>query len=327
MEHCPTNLDPNYDQPLEPGYYRCYCCGAYREHLTTLCPRNQKPESLTQQRIRAGVITGEPSTSLGLDKNRPAYCNPRKRDREPSVDAKVTHTYEDHLASMKLDDDLHMNPERRALLQRTRRSPQSDTKAESNRGNHPSLPPAKRSRNWGDGYQDRLGGWGRRKSQKSQMPRGQSPSIGSEFGDSTELLPQVMHHSNDRTGRLSPWDDSYGDFKMSQLESFPCRRPSASDFWRADSPDTTIQLLFPSADATWVSDVASFDLNRFLDELDTFMENRAVAQDFEETRAIHDLSLGGSGVTMEVDEGEGQTHAADFPRLDYDDLGMYTEFH
>lgn len=308
MDVCPTNLDPSYDEPPPNPRYECFCCHVRGKHLTTLCPSNRKPNSLTQQRIRAGIITGEPSTSTESDSYSLAYSSSRKRERDHSVDVYATHVYEDRRALVELGDENHMNPERRSLLERTHQSSQSGFKMGSNRGSHHSPHPAKRSRIRGGRQHELLRERARGRSQKSHKARGQSSSIDSEYGGSIELLPQVIYHSSETAGRLSPWDDGDDGYKMSQPASSASRRLIASDFWCPDSPDNTIQLLFPLTDALWVSDMASFDLDRFFDELDDYMENRAVARDIGETQAGPDLKSGDVGVTMEVseDDTEGQ---------------------
>lgn len=278
VEDCPTNLDPSYDRPPDPASrYTCLCCGAYKKHLTTLCPKNENPGSLNQQRIKAGIITGQPSTPMSLDRYRPTYGNPRKRDREPAVDANATtYTNWNHGDLVGFDDSGNMNPGRHALLKGTRQPSQSDIKTGSNRTSQDSPPPTKRTRNLGEGQQERSRERTRRK--KSRMPRGQSPSIGSEHVVSTELLPQSIHHSNDTAGRLSPWDDGDGDLEMSQRASSSCWQPVTSGFWDVDSAGLMLQNLFPHANATWVSEMASFDVDKFFEELQCFTENRAVAQ-------------------------------------------------
>lgn len=328
VEVCPTNLDPSYDVPPPNPTYECYCCGARGKHLTTLCPSNRNPNSLTQQRIRAGITTGEPSTCMERDSYSPAYNGSRKRARDQSVNTDATYIHEDRRAFVKPDDDDYMNPERRALLERTRPSSQSESKTGSSRGTHHSPPPAKRGRTQSKRQHDLLPESTRHGSQKSHRSRGQSPFIGSEHRGSTELLPQIIYHDIETAGRLSPWEDGDGDCKMSQLASSSSRRAVASDFWCSDSPDNTIQLLFPLADALWVSDMASFDVDRFFVELDAYMENRAVFRDTGAMQAGPDLKFGGVGVTWEVSKdmdegvskaGSSQAHGAGLEFLNYDD--------
>jgi hypothetical protein len=54
IQDCPTNLDPAYDRP-PPEDYSCAYCGS-KQHFITTCPRNTRPDSMNQQRIRAGII-------------------------------------------------------------------------------------------------------------------------------------------------------------------------------------------------------------------------------------------------------------------------------
>ncbi|KAJ8129354.1 hypothetical protein O1611_g4278 [Lasiodiplodia mahajangana] len=49
IQYCPTNLDPNYDQP-PPRDYRCDFCGQHGDHFATLCPKNPYEGSLSKLR-------------------------------------------------------------------------------------------------------------------------------------------------------------------------------------------------------------------------------------------------------------------------------------
>ncbi|KAK0627749.1 hypothetical protein B0T14DRAFT_579992 [Immersiella caudata] len=62
IQDCPTNLDPAYDLLPPPGY-RCALCSS-KQHFITACPRNTRPDSMTQQRISAGIL---PRSDLYLD--------------------------------------------------------------------------------------------------------------------------------------------------------------------------------------------------------------------------------------------------------------------
>ncbi|KUI54809.1 Protein MPE1 [Cytospora mali] len=294
VEDCPTNLDPSYDQIPEHGY-KCYCCGAQRQHLTTLCPGNRNPQSLTQQRIRAGIITDEPSASMASDHYRPTYSKPHKRERELSGDVDANYIHEDRRALMKLDDDDLINPNRRALSERPdhhRQSPQPDMKTGSNRGSHYSPPPSKRRRMRNERQLERQRERIRRSNQKSNKPSSQPQSSGKDNEDSTGLLPQVIHHSSKKDGRLSPWDEGDAGIDLSNLHLYSSKkRPLDSDFCESAGPEAALQLLFPDADPPWVSDMVNFDVDKFFDELDVFMENRAVSPDSRETKAGPDLKL------------------------------------
>ncbi|ROW09476.1 hypothetical protein VMCG_02428 [Cytospora schulzeri] len=298
IEVCPTNLDPSYDRPPPNPAYECHCCGAHREHLTTLCPHNRNPDSLTQQRIRAGIITREPTTSTASNSYRPVSSNSRKREREPNAS-------------------------------------KSGIKTGSNRASRHSPPPAKRNRTRDERKHESLRERARRRSHKSYKPRGQSPATDSEYGLATELLPQVVHHSSEKAGRLSPWDEECGDSNVTQPASSLSELPVTSEFWRLENPDTSIQFLFPDADPLWVSDMTSFDVDMFFDELNVYMANRSVARDIREMQADPGLKTDDADLTVEVGEAEGQgtsradssmAHGVGSPFLDNADSTMYMGF-
>lgn len=297
-------MDPTYDQTPESGY-KCFCCGARRRHLTTLCPENEDPLSLNQQRIRAGINTSRQvrETSIGSDQYHLSYSKSRKREWETFTDLGATYIHDDRRALMRFDEDHHMNPDRRTLLARSddyRPSSQSDVKLGSNRGSHYSPPPAKRTKRT---KSQRMLEHGRERGQRwlSAMPRGsrdRSPSSGSQDKDLTELLPQAAAHRSETNGRLSYWDNDYSDVKMAEHTSSRRNWPAASELWRSDgieSPDSTetvVRLSCPNADAQWISDMASFDVEIFFDELNAFMENRAVASDSGEMQVESNSSPG-----------------------------------
>ncbi|KUI68115.1 hypothetical protein VM1G_04029 [Cytospora mali] len=323
VEDCPTNLDPSYDQIPEHGY-KCYCCGAQRQHLTTLCPGNRNPQSLTQQRIRAGITTDEPSASMVSDHYRPTYSKPHKRERELSEDVDANYIHEDRRALMKLDEDDLINPNRCALSERPahrRQSPQPDMKTGSNRGSHYSPPLSKRRRMRNERQLERQREKIRRSSQKSVKPSGQSQSSGKDHEDLTGLLPQVIHHNSEKDGRLSPWDEGDAGLDLSNLYLYSSKkRPLDSDFCESDSPEAALQLLFSDADSLWVSDMVNFNVDKFFDELDVFMENRAVAPDSGETKAGPDLKL------CDIKEDEARTLSkADKNQAPRTDVGVKME--
>ncbi|KAK5628311.1 hypothetical protein RRF57_004026 [Xylaria bambusicola] len=61
IQHCPTNLDPHYDQEPFPEY-RCKHCGQHGNHIAALCPKNPSESSLAKQRERAAMATKGPQT-------------------------------------------------------------------------------------------------------------------------------------------------------------------------------------------------------------------------------------------------------------------------
>lgn len=152
-EQCPTNLDPSLD-PKPTGGYQCYCCGAKEEHLTTLCPRNENPNSLTQQRIKAGVtLSSSSSPPRGADHYRPPYNQSRKAKKTPSgsMDSAPTSGNRRALGHFEGgdDDDHRMDPARRAMLEANdhrHSSPQPDDRMKGVERSHYSPPRQKRGR-------------------------------------------------------------------------------------------------------------------------------------------------------------------------------------
>ncbi|KAI0543040.1 hypothetical protein GGR58DRAFT_519242 [Xylaria digitata] len=61
IQHCPTNLNPHYDQ-VPARDYLCYFCGRRGAHFSTLCPKNPSESSLTKQRQYATADIREPRT-------------------------------------------------------------------------------------------------------------------------------------------------------------------------------------------------------------------------------------------------------------------------
>ncbi|KAI1119612.1 hypothetical protein F5Y14DRAFT_9430 [Nemania sp. NC0429] len=61
IQHCPTNLDPRYDQ-APPRDYQCYFCGLQGAHFATLCEKNPNLGSLAKQRENIMFESREPRT-------------------------------------------------------------------------------------------------------------------------------------------------------------------------------------------------------------------------------------------------------------------------
>ncbi|KAI1430166.1 hypothetical protein F5Y12DRAFT_781404 [Xylaria sp. FL1777] len=103
IQHCPTNLDPHYDQAPARDY-RCNFCGQSGDHYATLCPENRHESSLTIQREKAMMGTQEPLT--------PSRSGRRHyQDREASVissgnryrSRSPRQTHRDHYRSRSLE--------------------------------------------------------------------------------------------------------------------------------------------------------------------------------------------------------------------------------
>lgn len=299
-EQCPTNLDPSLD-PKPTGGYQCYCCGAKEEHLTTLCPRNENPNSLTQQRIKAGIaLSSSSSPPRGADHYRPPYNQSRKAKKTPSgsLDSAPASGNRGALGHFEGDDDddHRMDPARRARLERDDRrhsSPQSDDRMKGLERSHFSPPRQKRGR--GSSIEEshrskRARRWRKRKRSGSQSSQ-------SEREGSAELLPRVTHRNPD-DGRLSYWDDGYNDVKISStVPSEEHRRSVPTLFQPSRRLEAEIQRLHPDAAADWILDMASFDVDAFFRGLEDYNSDAGTIQIEDDT-----------GMEMEIfdNEDEGQ---------------------
>lgn len=88
IQHCPTNLDPNFDKAPDPDY-RCDFCKRLGDHFATLCPRNKQPWSLNEQRRLATRAESsktrtrnKPRSHLKIDSHRPGNCSPLRDNHE-----------------------------------------------------------------------------------------------------------------------------------------------------------------------------------------------------------------------------------------------------
>lgn len=271
-EQCPTNLDPSLD-PKPTGGYHCYCCGAKEKHLTTLCPFNENPNSLTQQRIKAGVTLNDSSPPpREADHYRPPHTESRKAKKTPYriMEGALPYRNGRALGHSEGDDDNHrMDPARRARLERDHRgrsSPQSDDRMKGLKRSHYSPPREKRGRRSSIEESHRT----KRARRWRGTHQSGSSSSQSEREESAELLPRVGPH-NSGDGRLSYWDDGYNDVKMSSMiSSEESRWPLPAVHQPSDSLEAEIQRLYPDADAGWVCDMASFDVDDFFRGLEDY---------------------------------------------------------
>lgn len=98
IQDCPTSLDPRMDMSPEFAY-KCRICKLRGEHYSTLCPSNQDPSSITQQRRRAGVdIRDVPWAPLrptrGLSLLPKTHAVPRTQSNEVVITEKAVHANE-----------------------------------------------------------------------------------------------------------------------------------------------------------------------------------------------------------------------------------------
>lgn len=299
-EQCPTNLDPSFD-PRPTGGYQCYCCGAKEKHLTTLCPYNENPDSVTQQRIRAGVPVMETSSPLGeTDHYRPLAIRPRKAKKTPSksTDSAFSHGHRRAIGPIEDCDDDRMDPARRARLERDCHdegsSPLSNDRIKGHKRSHYSPTRERRGRR----SSKRVRRW-------REESRSGSRSSRNEREASTELLPR-RGRRNSSDGRLSYWDDGYNDVKMSDMGSSAESGQSGPAVYQpSKSLKAEIQRLYPEAGPGWVSEMASFDVDEFLDELGG-----------DELAAITFSSEAEEDAQMELNDfSDGDSHQALPPRV------------
>jgi hypothetical protein len=270
-EQCPTNLDPSFD-PKPTGGYQCYCCGAKEKHLTTLCPLNGNPDSVTQQRIRAGIPLMEPSSPPAeADRHRPSHTRSRKSKKTPPRSTDISSTRETYRARGQFEDDDgdRMDPTRRAWLERDDRgeyAPRLDDRIRDRKRRHYSPPRGNRDR--GSSIDDpQRGRQAKRSRRRRRASRSGSRSSHGEREDSTELLPRMCHRSSG-DGRLSYWDDGYHDIKTLDTVSPREARTFVSGMYQpSDSLEAEIKRFHPDADPTWVTEMAAFDVDVFLREV------------------------------------------------------------
>ncbi|KAK3688397.1 hypothetical protein B0T22DRAFT_439944 [Podospora appendiculata] len=89
INHCPTNLDPSFDKRPSKTY-TCKLCKSRGDHYLSLCPLNDRRDSITQQRRRAFGSRSpndysegqsqklEKETQFGLGDNSPPYTGKRR---------------------------------------------------------------------------------------------------------------------------------------------------------------------------------------------------------------------------------------------------------
>lgn len=185
------------------------------------------------------------------------------------MDSAPTYGSRRTLGHFEDDDDHRMDPARRARLERDdrgRSSPQSDDRMKCRERSHYSPTREKRVRRSSIEESHRT----KRTRRWRGRPRGDSQPSQSEREESAELLPRVGHH-NTGDGRLSYWDDGYNDVKMSStLFSEESRRSVPAVHKPSNSLEAEIQRLYPDADAAWICDMASFDLDDFFRGLEDY---------------------------------------------------------
>lgn len=276
MQDCPTNLDPAFDK-IPVGGYKCMICGKTKAHLTSLCPDNTDPKSLTQLRLKFGTLAAKNPKKNGY---RPVYGktessvkSPRglvveipdngfmNEDRRRAM-LEVNQDCDDQLVEQDTFESRYLQAKRTYSRRQSQQNDQFPLRHVS--------PPSKRFRH-DDLKQDLV------------RDRPKSTRNDDTCTEPSELLASLGNHRAE-SGRLSYWDSEDQLLLSPNQSTFPKYRGSASSpsptpvkrqalaraFCAGDERLEEIKSLFPHADSTWVKDMAEFDLDEFFKELDDF---------------------------------------------------------
>lgn len=255
-------------------------CGKTKAHLTSLCPDNIDPNSLTQRRLRFDAVASR--RLHGQDDYLSGYEKKDLKERRGGIfdsPNDVNMNEDRRRAILELDDDeddqvvnqdsfesRYMRAKRAYALQQ---SPQDDQNID-----YQILPKPKRVRR-----DDCKQGSNHRDSRVRDVP-----SYGKNSASSlnpSELLAYLDSPRPD-LGRLSYWDNgeehppapmksSTFRYQGPALSPSPMRtkkQPSAHNFWPEDNRSEEIKCLFPHADPDWIDDMADFDIDNFFKEME-----------------------------------------------------------
>lgn len=275
MQDCPTNLDPAFDR-IPVGGYKCMICGKTKAHLTSLCPDNTDPKSLTQLRLKVGTITAENlqenNEYHSLD-GKPGFSTKYQRSQLVHTPGNGLMNEDRRRALLEPDQDSDNQLseqdtfEFRYMQAKRTYSRQKLIKDDQFASRHTS-PPSKRFR-----HDDR--------KQNRDRDRPNATRNKDSHTRPSELIASLDSHRAE-CGRLSYWDgedqhfsspneDSSPKYRGSALSSSPQPtkvQPLAKQFWSKGERLEDIKSLFPYADPDWVNDMANFDIHEFFEELD-----------------------------------------------------------
>lgn len=262
-------------------------CGRTKAHLTSLCPENIDPKSLTQLRLRLGAVDNR--RIQGRDEYRLDYEEKDQKGQRGNQFNSLTDglmNEDRRRAILELgddNDDQLINQD--SFESRYNRAKRAHARQQSPSDDHDidryTLPPTKRVR-----HEDR--------KQESSRKRGLAPDRqncgkNSAFSvDSSDLLAFLNGPRADM-GRLSYWDSGdqlppapkknspprYRDHSFSFSPMYTMQQPLAQAFWSEDNRVKEIKSLFPSAGSDWVKDMAGFDVVKFFEEMDDLIISTA----------------------------------------------------
>ncbi|KAJ4423033.1 hypothetical protein N0V82_002300 [Gnomoniopsis sp. IMI 355080] len=288
LQDCPTNLDPSFDR-TPVGTYKCMICGRTKAHLTSLCPENTDPKSLTQLRLRLGAVANR--RLQRKDEYRPDYEKKEQKgqwgDRLDSLNDGLMNE-DRRRAILELGDEdndqlvnqdsfeSRYNQAKRAYARQ--QSPQDDQDTYRY-----TFQPPKRVR-LDDRKQESSRGHG-------HVPERQSCGKNSAFSTNPSELLAALNGPRADIGRLSYWDSGDQlppapkeidppryrgpDISFSFNPMRAKKQPLAQESWSEDNHPKELKALFPYADSDWVEDMASFDIVQFFEEMDDLILSTA----------------------------------------------------
>lgn len=316
------------------GDYQCAVCGVMKEHVTTLCPWNSDPGSLTQLRLK--YRTTHHSSLEQQAESSPAYFKKevegQKHQRQMASGAPDVLMHEDRRrAIMELDEgqitDEDSFESRYTQAKRnysTQHSPQvnpsygpksfSTSPAPKRSRTNDTEQCIDRERDGASGYDYDPKAGRTRRDQESRIrfvspghnreqgyyhdpegtrghtrdagrvqddrdhsvPRGRGRYNSGSYGSTHDLLPNMNCRRSDK-GRLSYWNNEYSlkentppKYQTSILSSDSSRseqQPLSNYSLCHSNREQEIQQLHPNADLAWVQEMASHDVDAFLDKI------------------------------------------------------------
>lgn len=224
-----------------------------------------------------------------------------KRSRETAPDS----TRPDNYRLTDIEHDVnYIHESRRALVCHTQawqQSSEDDRKIGRRvKGHDSSLTPKRlrRQKEEGEIEEERAGNHsigyhqkaGRNKRQRlDRSARSDSPEEPrSSYGNHTRSpkLLSVARHDNENNGRLSYWDEEYGSPEIGN-------RSSEADEPRVNMRrDSNIERAFPYCDPVWEHEMATFNVDNFLDSISEYL---AAYEQAESRRSMKALTILGDG--------------------------------
>lgn len=261
-------------------------CGKTKAHLTSLCPDNTDPKSLTQLRLNFGTLTAKkPQVKSDYRSIDGKLDSITKYQRSRVVDTPGNGFMNEDRRRVMLEPDQDCDdqlPDQDTFESRYMQAKRAYSRRQSIHddqfASRHTSPPSKRSR-----HDDRKQNRDRDRDRDRARDRPTATRNKDSYTEPSEILASLDNHRTER-GRLSYWDsenqllsspneDSSPEYRGSVLPSSPTPPKMQSlsrAFWSKDDRLEEIKSLFPHADPDWVKDMAEFDIDIFFKELDGF---------------------------------------------------------